>query len=204
MATRRRRLDPEKRRLEIIAAAERLLVRHGSAVRVEDVVNEARAAKGTFYLYFPTWDDLLDTLRARVFDAFDQQHPLESAGATAERMANLKRVAAGFIDWAVEMEGLHTTLFHSDFAQRRPLPARYDPVIRLAEFIRRGNDDAVFSIPDPRLTARLLFAVVHEAADAVVEGDDRSRTLEVLERLLDRMLRPDSSPDGEGVNDGSG
>ena len=58
----RRRLKPEARKLEIVEAAERLLQAGGGArVRVEDVVREAGVAKGTFFLYFPTLDDLLET-----------------------------------------------------------------------------------------------------------------------------------------------
>ena len=59
----RRRLSPEARKLEIIEAAERLLQARGEHVRVEDVVREAGVAKGTFFLYFPTWDDLLEAIR---------------------------------------------------------------------------------------------------------------------------------------------
>ncbi len=72
----RRRLQPQVRKLEIIEAAERLLQAHGPRVRVEDVVREAGVAKGTFFLYFPTWDDLLDTLRRRLVSEFDTTYPL--------------------------------------------------------------------------------------------------------------------------------
>ena len=65
----RRRLQPDERREELLKAAESLL-RRGGTVRVEDVVAEARAAKGTFYVYFATWDDLLMAVRARIFAAF--------------------------------------------------------------------------------------------------------------------------------------
>jgi len=82
----RRRLQPEARKLEIIEAAERLLAVDGSRVRVEDVVREAGIAKGTFFLYFPTWDDLLETVRQRLVRAFDATHPLPTE-------------AEGPIDW---------------------------------------------------------------------------------------------------------
>lgn len=32
--------------------------------RVEDVTEAAGVAKGTFYLYFPSWDSMFDLLRA--------------------------------------------------------------------------------------------------------------------------------------------
>jgi AcrR family transcriptional regulator len=67
-AARRRRLEPEVRRQEVIEAAEKLLTVNG----VEDIVHEAGAAKGTFYLYFPTWDDLLEAIRGRLVVAFGE------------------------------------------------------------------------------------------------------------------------------------
>src|SRR5437879_12308364 len=82
----RRRLQPEARKLEIIEAAERLLQAHGSRVRVEDVVREAGVAKGTFFLYFPSWDDLLETVRDRLVAAFDTAYPLPAE-------------VAGPVDW---------------------------------------------------------------------------------------------------------
>src|SRR5437879_13352047 len=74
----RRRLQPEARKLEIIEAAERLLQAHGFRVRVEDVVREAGVAKGAFFLDFPTWEDLLETVRQRLVSEFDAAYPLPS------------------------------------------------------------------------------------------------------------------------------
>lgn len=82
----RRRLQPEARRPEIIEAAERLLAAEGSRVRVEDVVREAGIAKGAFFPYFPTWDDLLETVRQRLVSAFDTANPLPTE-------------AGGPVDW---------------------------------------------------------------------------------------------------------
>src|SRR5215468_6049285 len=115
----RRRLDPEVRRQEIIEAAERLLRRDGPNVRVEDVVREAGAAKGTFYLYFPTWDDLLDAIRRRLVVAFDAVHPIQlDRDASVDWPKLLDRLAVAFVDAIIGMGGLHTVLWHTDFAQQ--------------------------------------------------------------------------------------
>ena len=60
----RRRLTPELRRQEILDAAVLLLREKGMATRVEDVTLAAGAAKGTFFTCFPSWDDLLEAVRA--------------------------------------------------------------------------------------------------------------------------------------------
>jgi AcrR family transcriptional regulator len=185
----RRRLSPEARKQEIVEAAERLLHLHGAKVRVEDVVREAGVAKGTFFLYFPTWDDLLEMVRGRLVAEFDHAHPepTEVAGPV-DWPGLMETQAAAFIDFTLSRQGFGEALFHSDFAERRPLA--HNGVERLAAAIRAGQEAGGFGPVDPDATARLLFAAIHEAADAVAGGADREVTLAALKTLLRRTLAP--------------
>ncbi|HRD46883.1 MAG TPA: helix-turn-helix domain-containing protein [Caulobacter sp.] len=186
----RRRLPPEARRLEIVEAAERLINTHGSRVRVEDVVREAGVAKGTFFLYFPTWDDLLEAIRVRLVATFDAAHPLPTElEGQIDWPALMETQAAAFIDHTLSRRGLGEAVFHSDFAQRRPLAD--NAVLRLSAVIRAGQEAGAFGPVDPEPTARLLFAAIHDAADAVAEGEDRAVVLAALHNLLRRTLAPD-------------
>jgi AcrR family transcriptional regulator len=183
----RRRLQPQARKLEIVEAAERLLQSDGAQVRVEDVVREAGVAKGTFFLYFPTWDDLLETIRDRLVAAFDAAHPLPSeVEGPLDWPTLVERQAGAFIDFTLSRRGLGEVIFHSDFARRRPQADH--AVVRLAAVIRAGQEAAAFGPCDPEPTARLLFAVIHEAADAIAEGADRATMLAALGTLLRRTL----------------
>lgn len=185
----RRRLQPEARKLEIVEAAERLLQAHGARVRVEDVVREAGVAKGTFFLYFPTWDDLLETLRDRLVAEFDAAYPLPTeVEGPVDWPALVETHAAAFIDFTLSRRGIGEVLFHSDFAERRPLA--YNGIARLAAVIRAGQEAGAFGPVDPEPTARLLFAAIDEAADAVAGGADRAATRAALQRLLRRALAP--------------
>lgn len=188
----RRRLDPEIRRQELIEAAERLLRRRGPDVRVEDVVREAAAAKGTFYVYFPTWEDLLEVLRDRTIKAFDAAYPIPAGtDVDLDWLRLVERLAVSFVDGVVAMGGLHTVLFHSDFAQRRPLPDDDNPMGRLIAIVRAGGEAGAFADVDATLIGRLLFAVIHETADAVVAGADRKRALAAMRRVLRKTLERD-------------
>jgi AcrR family transcriptional regulator len=188
----RRRLDPEVRRLEIIEAAERLLIANGPDVRVEDVVREAGAAKGTFYLYFPTWHDLLETIRGRLVAAFDEAHPLRiDATAAMDWPGVLDWLAVAFVDAIIAMGGLHAVLFHTDFARRRPIPEADNPINRLTAIVRVGRETGAFADVDVPLTGRLLFAVIHETADAVAAGEDRERALAAMRWMLRRAIEPE-------------
>ncbi|HKU97111.1 MAG TPA: helix-turn-helix domain-containing protein [Vineibacter sp.] len=185
----RRRLDPQIRRQELIETAERLLKAGGPDVRVEDVVREAGAAKGTFYLYFPTWDDLLEVLRERVVTAFDEAHPVPDAGDPgADWLRLFDRLAVAFVDAVMAMGGLHAALFHSDFAHRRPVTPADHPVNRLTAVIQAAQKAGAFAKVDPAATGRLLFAVIHETADAVAAGEDRKQALAAMRWVLRRTL----------------
>src|SRR6516225_4042436 len=103
----RRRLQPEERKKEIVEAAERLLQANGAKVRVEDVVREAGVAKGTFFLYFPTWDDLLEAIRDRLVAEFDAAYPLPTEVEGPVDWPELVESQAGaFIDFALARRGV--------------------------------------------------------------------------------------------------
>jgi AcrR family transcriptional regulator len=184
----RRRLEPEVRKREIVEAAERLMRAHGARVRVEDVVLEAGVAKGTFFLYFPTWDDLLATIRDRLVAEFDSLHPMPKPSGPVDWPALVETQAVAFIDFTLARQGFGAAIFHSDFAERRPLAD--NAVVRLAAVIRAGQAANAFGPVDPEPTARLLFAVIHEAADAIAGGTDRAVMIAALAQLLRRSLAP--------------
>lgn len=186
---RRRRLQPEARKLEIIEAAERLIHAHGSQVRVEDVVREAGVAKGTFFLYFPSWDDLLETVRERLVSDFDAANPLPTEiEGPIDWPALIEAQACAFIDFTLSRRGFGEAVFHSDFAERRPLAD--NGILRITAVIRAGQEAEAFGPVDPEPTARLLFAAIHEASDALANGADRAATLAALQNLLRRCLAP--------------
>jgi AcrR family transcriptional regulator len=186
----RRRLSPEARKLEIIEAAERLLQAHGAAVRVEDVVREAGVAKGTFFLYFPSWDDLLETIRDRLVAEFDAAYPLPTeVDGPVDWPAVVDWQAGAFLDFAAARQGIGQALFHSDFAERRPLAD--NGIARLAAVIRAGQEAQAFGPVDPEPTARLMFAAIDEAARALAGGADRGAVMAALSTLLRRALAPE-------------
>ncbi|HEY8571598.1 TetR/AcrR family transcriptional regulator [Phenylobacterium sp.] len=185
----RRRLQPQARKREIVEAAERLLQAQGTRVRVEDVVREAGVAKGTFFLYFPTWDDLLDTLRERLVAEFDAAYPLPTeVDGPVDWPAVVAWQAAAFIDFASARQGVGQALFHSDFTERRPLAD--NAILRLSAVIRAGQEAGAFGPVDPEPTARLMFAAIDEAARAVAAGAQREAMVSALQGLLRRTLAP--------------
>jgi AcrR family transcriptional regulator len=187
----RRRLTPAVRRAELIDAAFRVLKQHGSvASRVEDVTTAAGAAKGTFYLYFPSWDDLLVAVRDRILD--------EYATAVRARFAEPRRVnwwallaaeCGCFVDFVLELGALHDAIFHGPIADR-PIDDARSATRLIAETLRGGIAAGAFAPVDIEPSAQLFFAVLHTSADAIAQGGDRGRFLQALQQLLHRWLDP--------------
>jgi AcrR family transcriptional regulator len=181
----RRRLKPDARRLEILVAAEKLLKRHGTNVRVEDVVAEARAAKGTFYAYFATWDDLLEAIRARnVAELEAAAAPILAFGPATDWHRLLPALAVLLIDFIASSGGLHDALFHSAFARNRPEPPEKRLAARFAMILRVGIAAGAYAKLDTEPTGALISASIHETADQILAGADRKRALSALNHLL--------------------
>jgi len=192
----RRRLQPDARRLEIIEAAEKLLKRHGTAVRVEDVVTKAKAAKGTFYTYFATWDDLLDFIRERkIAEIEGAVAPILVFGPATDWHKVLPSLGVILIDFIVALGGLHDVLFHSAFTRNRPMPQHTRPAARLAAVLNAGMAAGAYAKLDPEPTGVLISALIHETADTIHAGADRERALSALNHMLHRLVFTESQND---------
>lgn len=185
--SRRRRLAPFERRAELLEAAEVVIRRHGAMARVEDIVHQAGTARGTFYIYFETWDDLLQAMRERVFEQLDKRFSawIDRSADWHERILGLPGL---FIDMTLELEGLHQAVLHGPISGMPPRQTRHDVIQRLTDLITEGIAAGVFNVARPIETARLAFAVLHEAADQVERGAPRETTIAAVQEMLVRSL----------------
>lgn len=191
----RRRLHPETRRQEILRAAEKLLKRHGTEVRVEDVVAEAKAAKGTFYAYFATWDDLLAEIRKlKVTELEGKAASILAFGPETDWRKVLPALATILIGFIVASGGLHEVLFHSAFTRNRPEPPEARLAARFASILKAGIAAGAYAKLDPEPMGALISAVIHEAADQIIAGADRKRTEAALADALHRLVFASAAP----------
>jgi AcrR family transcriptional regulator len=192
----RRRLSPDSRKAELIAAAIRLMRETGDASpRIADVAHAAKAAKGTFYLYFQNWEQLLlsvrhqvaDSLRAEVFEPPPETKKQNSA-------ALLLSAGARFIDAVEELGPLHAALFHGPWSQTESADPPLPPLPMMRELLAKGLAQGELAVTDVDVAADLLFGAWHAAADAVARGADRRPYLAELNRLTQRwLLQPENS-----------
>jgi AcrR family transcriptional regulator len=188
---RRRRLAPADRRAELVDAAIGVLragVDEGNWVA--EVTRAAGAAKGTFYVYFPSWEDMLAVVRERLIDECNA--PIRDALTAADTVdwwAVLEDQCGRFVDLVAEFGRHHALIFHSALPQDPVGALRSGPAL-LAAAIERGVDAGCFGPVDVEAAAQLLFAVVHAAADGVLAGGQRERWIAACTELARRYLAP--------------
>jgi AcrR family transcriptional regulator len=196
-SARRRRLDPDVRREQLLATAMRVVNRRG-ACRIEDVTSAAHVAKGTFYLYFPSWEHLLIAMRERLLERYARE--TEDKFAAVDRAtwrSSCEAECVRFVDFVVGLGGLHTALFHGPIADR-PIPEERSARHVIARLLRHGMELGAMEELDIDACAALLFAVLHSTADQIARGGDRERLVGVMRQLIGRWLWR-NSPESKNV-----
>ena len=198
--TKRKRISKsrEDRRRDLLAAASRLFAARGmAAITVSDIADAAGVAKGTFYLYFDTKEDLLAALREQLVE--------ESLGYIAELASRVGQEDWwGQVDAAVD-SSVGFLLAHRDmfqvFGREGMTPAtqpRFAACERklsetFAAGIRLGVEAGVFSVTDPDMMGVLLRNAVEGAVlQAIVVGEDldRGRLVSAAKELSRKALTP--------------
>jgi AcrR family transcriptional regulator len=189
----RRRLPPAARRAELLDAAIGVLRSQGpEGCRVEDITNAAGTAKGNFYRYFPTWDDLLMAVRDHLLDSYRADLVQRYAGpSTVDWWAALDDEIRRFIDFQLGLGGLHRAIFHGPAAVTRPIETHRSAASTLAWFLAAGIADGAFAPVDVDATAPLLFDLLHSTADAIASGLGRDRGMAATLHIVHRALEPD-------------
>jgi AcrR family transcriptional regulator len=190
-AAKRKRVTkaPEDRRADLLDAGLRVLRANGADATVADITAAADVAKGTFYLYFDSKDDLVAALRRQLDESFlvSVTEGLDLADPAGWwRMVD--RTVARFVDFLLDIGDVHDVLYHGipgTTGSERP-----DAIDLLAGFLRDGTAAGAFSVRDPDTTAALLFSALHGGVDvAVARGEvDRDRIVAAATDLAHRAL----------------
>jgi AcrR family transcriptional regulator len=188
---RRRRLAPDERRRELLDAAVEVLARSGpDECRVEDITTAAGTAKGNFYRYFATFDDLLVAVRDHLLDRFAREVEQRlAARTTIDWWAVLAEELDAFLDFQVGSGRLHDAAFHSPATVSAPVGEHHSADSLIAELLRGGIADGVFAEVDVEPTAVLLFHVIHGAGDDITAGRDRDRARDAALHIIRATLQ---------------
>ena len=197
----RRRLSPDVRRAELLEAALFVLRDQGPMnARVEDVTEAAGVAKGTFYLYFPSWDDLLVEIRRHLFSTYvSDMQDIFALEALSDWWAALEKECVHFVDFVEGLGDLHNVVFHGPIADRPPdLTISYDNI--LADMLKKGIESRCCRHIKVDIAAKLIFSVLHTTAENIVQTGDRDRNFDAMFDLLRAWLGTSSPVEAKWKN----
>lgn len=178
----------------LLDSAEALLVEKGlAATSIDDIVERAGVAKGTFYHYFQDRTTMLEALRKRYSQQFaDHAQAAVDVYRADDWQARLDAWTGAVVRKYVSSYALHDAIFH-DAAICHRCAMSEEPVVRnLAALLEGGCDAGVWETEDPVTTALCMFHAIHGLVDeAIVTGADTGCLTPRLSRLFARMLSPD-------------
>ena len=177
------------KRTMLLEAAESVLVEQGLVgATIDQITARAGVAKGTFYLYFRSKDEVIGALQERLWDGM--------LAASVEAAAQLEgdnwwEVIDAFIDTVVDYDLAHRD-WHRLVSQGWSTPGwdESDRELQIIEVfvdrIRIGAEEGLFEVDDVELTAALLYRALSGTMHQCCLRDepiDRERTGLVVHRI---------------------
>jgi len=186
---------PEERKAEILDVAERLFTTQGyGQTAVNDILRVLGIAKGTFYHYFASKEELLSAIVDRYIAAGTEAAAAVAAttGLTAEEKL---RALIAPPQPAAERKERMIEEFHRADNPELHLRSLVETVRRLAPVIggivEQGVREGAFSTPYPRETVELLLTASQFLLDAGIfpwTGEELSRRARAFSRLMESAL----------------
>ncbi|WP_216725625.1 TetR/AcrR family transcriptional regulator [Thiorhodococcus drewsii] len=170
-ATKTPRTKPAEVRLdELMNAAERLFLDKGvESTTINEIVEAAQVAKGTFYHYFSSKNEILEALGKRYTDQFLVS--LETAvGACAEGdwLGRLRAWIYASVVTYVDTFHIHDIVYANHHHHDRSNQAKNAILDQLQGIIEGGTVAGLWAPENPRVVALLIYSGVHGATDDVI------------------------------------
>jgi AcrR family transcriptional regulator len=190
----RRRAAPETRRSELVDAALSAFTARGlAATAVDDIVRAAGVAKGTFYLYFSSKDDVVNAVAERIVDRVGDR--VEAIASTAHLSPVDRLLALGRSLNEVGKDPFERELvevFHRP--ENRAVHDRISEGVitrlapALAIVIADGVAANVFRPQDPRLAAAFVLGSLTVLHHVVGDPDQMPVAIAHLDHFILRGL----------------
>jgi AcrR family transcriptional regulator len=182
------------RRHELVEAAVAVFSAKGvSAASVDDIVRAAGVAKGTFYLYFATKDDLVNAVATSMVEGVADRIEALAADPARSPVERLLAFGAGVREVGDEpyerdlIEVFHrpeNRALHDRIGERAL--KRLTPAI--AAIIADGIEGGQFRQQDPRRAAAYVMACFASLHEVVSDPDDVPNAIDELNAFVLRAL----------------
>ncbi|GLV66364.1 TetR family transcriptional regulator [Bacillus mycoides] len=153
----------EERRKEILETAERLFVTKGyTKTTVNDILKEIGIAKGTFYHYFKSKEEVMDEIIMRIIKADVAKAKVIISNPNIPVLEKLFRVLMEQSPKSGDIKDKMIEQFHQPNNAEMHQKSLVQSIIHLspvlAEILEQGIDEGVFSTPYPQETIELLLS----------------------------------------------
>jgi len=152
--------EPEERKKEILDTAEKLFADKGyEAATINDILDAVKIAKGTFYYYFKSKEDVLDTLvDRRISEGVKKAEEITASSLSPVQKILLIMMAQKPRNQT--QENFTSVLHEKDNAKmHQKYLTRY--ILRLSpclcKAVREGIEAGIFSTPFPNESAEILL-----------------------------------------------
>jgi AcrR family transcriptional regulator len=175
----------EERRDELLDSAQRLFLAQGvGATTIEQITSGADVAKGTFYLYFKSKEDLRSALGER-FGLHHLAHVKLAVNQqpTQDWRGRLAAWIAASVAFYLDSLQLHDVLFYEGRSPTREGLVENAVIDYLVEILQGGLTDRTWTIEDPRATAVFLFSGIHGAVDDAYTKETHVNRARLVQRL---------------------
>lgn len=181
-ATRKPRTQPpEKRRDDLMNAAQKLFLEHGIlATTIEQIALGAELSKGAFYLHFDSKDEihlaLCERFSLRFNDSVREAVAKVPKDDWRRKVTTWVRATVGGL---LDEGDLVNMLFHS-----HPIPANtgWDDIVvaPLLDLLDAGAARGAWKLEDSRFTAIFLYSGLHGVIDDALMGERRTNRTRLM------------------------
>ena len=188
--------NPEERRKELIAIAEQLFIKKGyEKTAVSDIVKKANVAQGTFYYYFKTKEEILDSIIDIYIKTTVKSYEKianEKGPNAVEKLVNIFQFSSSFRkDRTSLMQYLHedkNAHLHLKFERKMPVKTAKS----LSKIISQGVKEKYFDTKYPQEAAKAFIGVSAMVMQGLYDMKPGSEgyfrklnaTIDFLERIL--------------------
>lgn len=161
---------PEVRLEELMGAAEALFLEKGvDATTISEITEAAGVAKGTFYVYFPSKQEMLAALAERYVGQFVQALD-EAIGACADNdwVGRLRAWIHANVATYLRTYRVHDIVFTHTHHHAREGHTENAVIRQLIGILQAGMQAGAWKLDNPRMTALLIYAGVHCATDDAI------------------------------------
>ncbi|HUT28046.1 MAG TPA: TetR/AcrR family transcriptional regulator [Methanomassiliicoccales archaeon] len=187
--------NPAVRRNEFITVAEELFIEKGfENTSIDNIVEQMDVAKGLFYHYFKTKDDLLNVIAERLLDEIDSSiaSAMEKKGLTAKE--RFRALTPSNVDIS-DRSKMIVALFHKErnqaFHHLMEEKASRIMVPAVQRIIEQGVEEGMFHTDHPRESAMALVAMLSslkKSIPSVSTPEQNAHIAIIMQELSERVL----------------